>query len=199
MKRYPGILIALVLIAGCFRGLPSDKPPIHIIRDMFNQPRYNPQAESRFFPDSAAMREPEPGTVAWHGADDDSVYFHGVDSKGNLVKQSPVPVTLKLLKRGQQRFNIYCSPCHSRLGDGKGIVVSRGFLPPPSFHTDRIRNFPDGQIFDTITNGVRNMRSYGSQVKVADRWAIVSYIRALQLSQNAPLEDVPQEMRGNLK
>jgi hypothetical protein len=199
MKSKYAVAVTFMLLLGCFRGTPSDKPPIHVIRDMLNQPRYNPQAESNFFPDSSAMREPVPGTVARGYFWSDSLYFYGMDSEGNYVKQSPVPVTLELLKRGQQRYDIYCSPCHSRLGDGKGMVVQRGFIPPPTFHSERIRNFPDGEIFDVISNGVRNMPSYGEQIQTQDRWAIVSYVRALQLSRNAHLEDIPELMRGNLK
>jgi mono/diheme cytochrome c family protein len=199
MKSRLAVVLATALFLGCFRGTPSDKPPIHIIRDMLNEPRYNPQAESRFFPDSAAMREPVPGTVARGYLWSDSIYYYGLDSKGNYVRQSPIPVTMELLERGRQRFDIYCSPCHGRLGDGQGMVVQRGFIPPPTFHSDRIRGFPDGEIFDVISNGVRNMPSYGDQVQVRDRWAIVSYVRALQLSQNAPLEDVPEQLRGTLK
>ncbi len=199
MKRGLIIGIGLILFLGCVKGVPSDKPPIHIIRDMYNQPRYDPQSESKFFADSASMRQPVPGTVDRGDAKEDSAYYFGQDSQGNYIQISPAHITLDFLKRGQERFNIYCSPCHSRLGDGKGIVVQRGYLPPPSFHTDRIRNFPDGEFFDVISNGVRNMPSYGAQIKVADRWAIVGYVRALQLSQNAHLEDIPAELRGSIK
>jgi hypothetical protein len=199
MKRAILMLTGLTLMLGCVRGVPSDKPPIHIIRDMMNQPRYNPQSESRFFADSSTMREPNPGTIEHGGIRSDSIYFFGKDSTGIFVQNSPVEITYQLLSRGQERFNIYCSPCHSRLGDGKGIVVQRGFAPPPSFHSDPFRQIPDGLIFYVISDGLGAMPAYGAQVRVADRWAIVSYIRALQLSQNAPLEDIPEPLRGNLK
>ena len=199
MKRALLIAICSAALLSCVRGVPSDKPPVHVIQDMHKQPRYNPQSESNFFADGATMRAPVPGTVPQGWLRADSVYYFGKDSQGNLVAVSPVPATPKLLSRGKERFNIYCSPCHSRLGDGQGIVVKHGLNPPPSFHSDRIRQFPDGEFFDIITNGVRTMPSYGDQVRVQDRWAIISYIRALQLSQNAHLEDVPPEMRGNLK
>jgi hypothetical protein len=199
MKRVLLYGMGLLMFLNCVRGVPSDKPPIQIIRDMNDQPRYDPQSESRFFADSASMRQPVPGTVSRGNLKEDSAYYFGRDSQGNYIQVSPAHITLVLLKRGQERFNIYCSPCHSRLGDGKGIVVQRGYLPPPSFHADRIRQFPDGEFFDVISNGVRNMPSYGAQIKVADRWAIVSYIRALQLSQNALLKDIPAEMRGSIK
>jgi hypothetical protein len=186
-------------ILNCSRGLPSDKRPIHIIRDMSNQPRYNPQGESDFFEDGSTMRTPVPGTVAQGFLEADSAYFRGLDRQGNFIKMAPVHVTLQLLQRGRERFNIFCSPCHGRLGDGNGIIVQRGYIPPPSFHTNRVRNFPDGQIFDAISNGVRNMPSYNAQIPIADRWAIVSYLRALQRSQNATIEDVPEELRDKIK
>jgi mono/diheme cytochrome c family protein len=193
------VTIFIISLSGCFRGLPSDKPPIHIINDMADQPKYKPESVGAFFPDSSAMRQPVPGTIARGELRADSAYYLGANGNGDYIAESPVPVTLKLLQRGQERFNIYCSPCHSRLGDGKGIVVTRGYLPPPSFHTDRVRQFPDGQIFDAISNGVRNMPSYGNQVRVVDRWAIVAYVRALQRSQNASIIDIPDEMKGKIK
>jgi mono/diheme cytochrome c family protein len=103
------------------------------------------------------------------------------------------------LKRGQERYNIYCSPCHSRVGDGRGIMINKGYLPPPSFHIDRIREMPDGQVYDVITNGVRNMPSYRHQVNPGDRWAIVTYVRALQKSRNATISDIPEEKLEELK
>jgi mono/diheme cytochrome c family protein len=184
--------------AGCFRGMPSEKRPIDLVHDMEKQPRYNPQSEGEFFGDDATMRQPVPGTVAQGYLNADSAYYWGRDA-GQFIKLAPVHITPQLLARGQERFNIYCSPCHGRVGDGQGIVVKKGYVPPPSFHTDRIRQFPDGQIFDVITHGVRNMPSYASQVPVADRWAIICYIRALQLSQNATLDDVPVELRSNIR
>ena len=100
-----------------------------------------------------------------------------------------------LLKRGQERYNIYCAPCHDQTGSGKGIVVKKGFLPPPSMHLDRLRESPDGHFCDVISNGIRNMPSYKHQIPISDRWAIVAYVRALQRSQNAKTEDVPEELR----
>ena len=145
------------------------------------------------------MRTPVAGTVARGELRADVEYYTGKDEKGNLVKKSPVPLTMALLKRGQERYNIYCVPCHGGTGAGNGIVVKRGYLPPPSYHTDLLRGQPDGHFFDVMTNGIRNMASYKSQVPVADRWAIVAYIRALQKSQSAGLEDIPVEIRKDLK
>jgi mono/diheme cytochrome c family protein len=201
-RRLSGFALAtllLVLTAGCFRGTPSDKPPIHVIGDMDSQPKYKAQEENRFFADKAAMREPVPGTVPFGGLRADSAYYFGIDGKGGFVAENQAEVTPQLLERGRERFNIYCSPCHSRVGDGRGIIVNRGYTPPPSFHTDRARNFPDGQIFEIIAHGVRTMPAYGDQIKAADRWAIIAYMRALQRSQNATLDDIPPEMRDRIR
>jgi mono/diheme cytochrome c family protein len=199
MRRFSLIILMLAAVAGCTRERPSEKPPIHVNLNMDFQERYNPQAKSKFFADSSAMRPLVPGTVARGWLRENVEYYTGKDEKGQPIKKNPVPIDLPLLKRGQQRFNIYCSPCHSRLGDGKGIMVERGYLPPPSFHQALVRNYPDGHIFDVITNGIRNMPSYGAQVPVADRWAIIAYIRALERSQNATLNDVPVELRNKLR
>jgi hypothetical protein len=166
---------------------------------MDHQEKYLPYAASPISPDGAAMRTPPEGTVARGMLFENGVYYTGVDSLGDTVKTMPVEITMPLLHRGQERFNIYCSPCHGRVGDGKGIVVTRGLLPPPTFHSDRIRQMPDGGIFGVITNGVRNMPPYKYQIPVDDRWAIISYLRALQRSHNATLDDVPIEQRSQLQ
>jgi mono/diheme cytochrome c family protein len=185
--------------SGCFRERPSEKPPIHLVPDMDNQPKYKAQEENKFFDDGSAMRQPVPGTVARGQLREDAVYFTGLDENGDTVSTSPVKTEMQLLTRGQERFNLYCSPCHGRAGDGQGIMLSRGYVPPPTFHSDRMRDLPDGYIFDVISNGVRNMPSYRQQIPVEDRWAIIAYFRALQRSQHATIEDIPQEQRPNLK
>jgi mono/diheme cytochrome c family protein len=188
-----------MLAAGCFRGLPSDDPPIHVISDMDKQPRYNPQAEGAFFADGSAMRPPVPGTVARGQLHEDQAYYFGRDVSGEFLKIAPVHVTAQILQRGRERYDIYCSPCHSRVGDGHGIMVDRGYTPPPTFHSERVREIADGYIFDVITNGVRTMPSYADQINADDRWAIITYIRALQRSQNAGLQDVPEELRESIR
>ena len=130
--------------------------------------------------------------------DDDAAFYTGKGPDGKFVNTFPFPVTKEVLERGQQRFNIYCSPCHDRLGMGDGKIVRRGFRHPPSYHIDRLRQVPNGYIFDVITNGFGAMPDYAAQVQPRDRWAIVAYIRALQLSQNAPLSDVPDNARPQL-
>ena len=197
----PGLMLVSFAISGCYQGEPSSKPPIRIDRGMGVQPKYLPQSRSAFFKNGATMREPVPGTVAQGEFHKDVAYYTGKDEKGNYVKTFPdtVVVDMALLKRGQERFNIYCSPCHSRLADGRGIVVSRGMVPPPSFHDKRFLDMPGGQFFETMTNGLRNMPSYRFQVPVHDRWAIIAYIRALQRSENATIKDVPEAMRDKVK
>lgn len=190
---------ALFAVSGCRQGKISKKPPIHINPNMDSTPRYNPQSYSPFFQDHTTMRPLVEGTVARGWLREDVAYFQGKDKRGNWVKNSPVPATMESLERGRERYDIYCAACHSRVGDGKGMVVKKGFMPPPDFHTDKIRNYPDGQIYDVITNGIRNMPSYAMQVPVDDRWHIINYVRALQRSQFARLDDVPEEKQDALK
>lgn len=201
---FPIMLVALILalaiqISGCGRGRPSENPPIHLNLNMDNQEKYRAQAESRFFADGATMRTPVPGTVARGCLDEDPAFFTGKDGAGKYVSKIPLEMTMQLLQRGQERFNIYCSPCHSRVGDGRGIMVTRGYVPPPSFHVDYLRDTLNGYFFDVIRNGVRNMPSYGHQIRPDDRWAIIAYLRALQRSRNASAEDVPAEMREKIR
>ncbi len=191
--------IILLLVSGCGRNRPSDRTPIHPNPNMDNQEKYRPQSSSEFFDDGAAMRVPVAGTVPRGYLRNDNVFYHGLDADSQFVKVAPVEITAPLLARGQERYDIYCTPCHSRVGDGKGIVVNRGYPPPPTFHDPRLRELPDGQIFDVITNGIRNMPSYRHQITPEDRWAIVVYLRALQKSQNARLEDIPAEQRGHIR
>jgi hypothetical protein len=189
----------IIILGGCYRGQPSEKPPIHLNPNMFDQPKYKAQSSSQFFADSSAMRLPVEGTVARGDLREDDAYYRGKNRDGSLLKKIPVPLTMDLLNRGQQRFNIYCSPCHDRTGSGQGIVVKKGFLPPPTFHQPRLREVEDGHIFDVISNGIRNMPTYRHQIPVADRWAIVAYVRALQRSQNAQLTGIPEEIRDKIK
>lgn len=194
-------IVAILLVAsfGCTRGRPTENTPIHLNPNMDRQQKYLPQSESKFFVDGMTMRKPVAGTVARGELHEDNAYWRGRDDIDSVIAKIPIPVTMQLIERGQQRFNIYCSPCHGRTGDGRGIVVQRGLLPPPSFHDERLRKVGDGHIFDVISNGIRNMPSYRAQIPVDDRWAIVSYFRALQRSQNASINDVPAEMRGAIK
>ena len=164
-------------------------------QDMHDQPKYKPLAASTFFADGKAARPQVPETVARGQLKMDRHFYTGRTGK-ELAATFPFPVTKEILARGQERFNIYCTPCHGLLGDGAGMVVERGFRRPPSFHIDRLREAPPGHFFDAITNGFGAMASYGSRIPPRDRWAIAAYIRALQLSQHAPLSDVPAEERS---
>lgn len=193
------VLVTLLVVSGCTRKQPSKEPPIHLNPNMDNQGKVKPQSVSRFFEDGAGMRSSIDGTVARGQLRDDDAFYRGVDAQGKHIKTLPVVITPQLLQRGRERYDIYCSPCHSRLGDGRGIMIKRGYVPPPSFHIDRVRDFDDGYIFNVISNGVRNMPAYAHQVPVSDRWAIIAYIRALQRSQNAAVEDVPEELRDKIR
>ena len=192
----PALLLGTALL-GC-RGQISRDPPLWIKHGMEFQPRYNAFEENHFFSDGRNMRMPPEGTVAQGLLKEDDAYWRGGDSM-NPVAKNPVPLTPALLERGQERFNIYCSPCHGRTGLGNGMVIQRGFMPPPNFHDDRIVQMPDGQVFRTISYGIRMMPSYGKQIPEADRWAIVAYIRALQRSQRATMADVPDSEKANLR
>jgi mono/diheme cytochrome c family protein len=172
------VLAAIVLISACSI-------------DMHVQPRQNPLSRSDFFADQRSERPPVEGTVARGDLRADTYFYTGkIGNKPGDVM--PFPVTKEVLERGRERFNIFCAPCHSRLGDGNGMVPSRGFAhKPPSFHIARLEKAPVGYFYDVITNGFGIMPDYAAQVPPQDRWNIVAYVRALQLSQNATMADVP--------
>jgi hypothetical protein len=166
--------------------------------DMQDTPRANTFRPSRFFDDHLSARQLVAGTVPATGLAEDELRYNGrVD--GRLVTVFPFPVTREVLERGQERFNIFCSPCHGRLGDGDGMVVQRGLRRPPSYHIDRLRKAPVGHFYDVITHGFGSMYDYADRVPPRDRWCIVAYIRALQLSQDATLADVPARERSELE
>ena len=191
VKFVAGLALAVALTTGC-RGGTSKESPVAILRNMYQQPRYNPQAMSTFFADGRTMRTPVEGTLA-REVETNPMVAEGrtVDGTG-FVETIPAAVvqragdTRTLVNRGQDRYGIYCVPCHDGLGTGKGMVITRaanqGFQPP-TFHQERIRSMPDGQLFQTISYGFNTMPAYGPQLPVDDRWAIVAYVRALQLSQ----------------
>jgi hypothetical protein len=164
---------------------------------MNDEPRYKPLAASEFFQDGQSARPQVVGTVARGHLRLDQPFYAG-KSGGVLVNSFPIPLNTELLARGRERFDIFCSPCHGRLGNADGVVVERGFRSPPSYHIDRLRNAPVGHFVDVMTNGFGAMSSYASRVPPADRWAIAAYIRALQLSQHATLSDAPADARQKL-
>lgn len=173
-----GLTAALVLLSACRQ-------------DMQDQPKFIPLRPSGFFADQRSARPISDGTVARGQLNDDPLYYTGKNPDGTYVTEFPFPVTRDVLARGQERFNIYCSPCHDRLGNGLGMIVRRGFRHPPSYHIDRLRTAADGYFYDVITNGFGAMPDYAMQIEPADRWAIVAYIRALQRSQHTTVKDVP--------
>ncbi len=165
---------------------------------MQDQPKYVPLRESDFFGDSRSARPLVADTVARGELRDDDHLYTGMVG-GKPAETFPFPVTRQVLERGRQRYDIYCSPCHDNAGYGNGMVVQRGFRRPPSYHIDRLRNAPPGYFYDVISNGLGAMYSYASRIRPEDRWAIIAYIRALQLSQNARVEDVPEAQRDQLQ
>jgi mono/diheme cytochrome c family protein len=167
-------------------------------QDMHDQPKYIPLRESTFFSDLRSARPLVEGTVARGQLHDDGLLYTGKDN-GADATIFPFPVDARVMARGRDRFNVYCSPCHGRTGQGDGMVVQRGYRVPPTFHQDRLRNAPAGHFFDVITNGFGAMPDYAAQIKAADRWAIIAYVRALQLSAHATLADVPSSERDRIR
>lgn len=166
--------------------------------NMRAQPRYEPLDQSSFFANGQSARPIPPDTVARGQLQTDQARYTGLVN-GTPVAALPVPLTRQLLQRGEERFDIYCAPCHGRAGDGQGMIVQRGFPAPPSFHTDRLRAAPIGHFYDVITNGYGVMYSYADRVSPDDRWAIAAYIRALQLSQHADINDLTPAERSKLE
>ncbi len=166
-------------------------------QDMHNQPKAIPLRESMFFSNGSSARPLVDDTVARGTLQDDTAFFTGKNN-GAEVDTLPFPLTQDVLDRGEQRYNIYCSPCHDVTGSGRGMIVRRGYKQPPSYHTDRLREIPIGHFYDVMTNGFGAMPDYRAQVAPRDRWAIAAYIRALQLSQHASASDLSQEERQKL-
>ena len=171
-----GAMAAMLVLAGCRQ-------------DMHDQPKFFPQRGTSFYADGRSVRPQVENTVARGQLHEDTYFYTGLNNgvEGNTY---PFPVTMDVLQRGQERYNVYCTPCHSRVGNGEGMIVQRGYRPAGDFHTDRLRNAPLGHFFAVMTNGYGAMPDYAAQVTPSDRWAIVAYIRALQLSQNATAADL---------
>jgi len=164
---------------------------------MHDAPSYDPLQEAPFFANGAASRMLVANTVARGQLREDELFYTG-KVNGQPSTEFPMAVTPEVMARGQERFNVFCSPCHGRTGMGNGMIVQRGFRQPPSYHDERLRNAPVGYFFDVMTNGFGAMQDYAAQVPPADRWAIAAYIRALQLSQGATVADVPADRRSDL-
>jgi mono/diheme cytochrome c family protein len=178
------VAVASLALAGCRQ-------------DMHDAPRYEPLEASTFFANGQSERQPVVNTVARGQLREDRHLDEGIVD-GKPAETFPMPITDEVMRRGQERFNVFCSPCHGRTGEGNGMIVQRGFRKPPSYHEDRLRNAPVGYFFDVMSHGFGAMQDYAAQVPVADRWAIAAYIRALQLSQRATVDDVPVDRRAEL-
>jgi len=201
------VCVAVTVAVAGRRGSLSRRPPIELFPDMNRQPKLRPQSPDDFFADGRTSRQPIAGTIAH----DENVSFtdsHYADlpkntgripGTTNFIEAMPGTVTAELLNRGEQRFNINCSPCHGRQGDGSGVVKKLGLATVANLHDPRIVEFKDGEIFNVITYGRNTMGPYGANVTVEDRWAIVAYVRALQLSKLGLVDDVPESMRASLK
>jgi len=185
MKSKSSLLLAaaLLVLSGCGYTLRQD---------MANQPRQNPLSPSDFFQDGRSERPAIDNTVARGSVANDAL---AVPKESNAF---PLPITRELLERGLDRYGIFCSPCHGLQGDGQGMVTLRGMKHPPSYHQDRLRNEPNGYIYDVIANGFGAMNGYAAQLTPKDRWAIVAYVRVLQVSRNARVADLPAELREKL-
>lgn len=199
--------VALTISIAGFRGMRSTQPPIIVFPDMDFQAKYKPQAASKFFADGRADRPTPAGTVPrgrGTAADPDflradDAHYAGKAADGSFVKGFPIEVTETMIRRGQNRYEIYCAPCHGTNGDGQGITKAYGMVATPTYHDDRLRQMAEGELFNTITHGKNTMMPYGDKLSPDERWAVVAYMRALQRAHNAKLDDVPLEKRGELK
>jgi mono/diheme cytochrome c family protein len=191
-KRRARGLVAMLAVAGFALGAFGCR------QDMHDQPKLKPYRSSEFFANGSGLREIPAHTVARGTLRPDTLFYTGKLPDGTITTDLPMPMTRALLLRGQERFNIFCSPCHGALGDGRGMVVQRGYKQPTSYHDERLRQAPVGYFFDVMTNGFGVMPSYSPQIPVADRWAIAAYIRALQLSQRVDAATLSPADRARL-
>jgi len=193
LARICALLLISIMMMSC-RGQKSEKPPVHPQQNMDFQDRFNAQEANPFFADGRSMRTPVEGTVARGKLRANTVLYEGVNENGDYINEIPFDLTQSFLFRGKDKFEVYCQVCHGGTGDGQGIIMTGGYgyVPAPSFHRESSYNMADGEIYSAIANGIRNMPSYASQIKVEDRWAIVAYVRALQRSQNVPESEMQQ-------
>ncbi len=196
-NRYVRFILLTVLVLASCRGGKSEDAPIHLIGDMDWQQRYQPQGVSHIFKDGRANRPEVNGTLPQGQLHEDEAFFYGKEN-GNFIAKVPVSLTKRFMEQGKEKFNIFCAPCHDQVGTGHGLVVQRGFPAAADLTGDRVRSMPDGEIFEVISNGIRTMPSHKAQIQPADRWKIISWIRVLERSQRASLQDVPTEMRDRI-
>ena len=202
------LLVVLTISIAGFRGRRSTRPPIEVFPDMDRQAKYKPQAGSKFFADGRADRPLPAGAVPrgrtvepdadFLRADD--FLYRGKTAQGAFARGFPPVLTLgeKFMARGKERYTIYCAPCHGALGDGQGITRSYGMVTTASYHDDRIRQMPEGEIFNTITNGKNTMSPYGDKLNPEDLWAVIAYVRALERARQGTVSDVPADHKGDL-
>lgn len=178
------LMVAVLVLpsTACLRGCTSSRPPIHVNPNMDHQPKYISQGSSAFFYDGGAMRPPVPGTVARGEPIDATSFSTGRDSAGQFI-DNPLPVSDEVLHRGRERYDIFCRPCHGETGDGQSVIRERTGIPSANLLDERIRQYPDGQIYSVITEGMGLMADYASQIRPEDRWRIIHYIRSLQNEQ----------------
>jgi len=193
-------VVAVLAVAG-FRGTKTTRRPIEIFSDMDHMPKLRPQTTTKFagFADGQSSRVAVTGTIARGSAFEDSPLNTGKKADCSFVEGNPMKITAELVKRGQDRYTIYCQPCHSAAGDGKGITTKFGMANVANFHDERLIKLTDGEIFNTITHGKNLMGPYADKLDVSDRWAVISYVRALQLSRLAKKEEIPDAIRATLK
>ena len=201
------VALSLIPVGLMYKSRHSGKTGtrLQVVHDMDTQSYYKGQTANKFFPDGMGMRHHPEGAVARGLLHEDDAYFRGIARDTIFTADFPLPVTAPLVDRGQERFNIYCAPCHGNSGNGQGVVHQRAtalaegtWTPPTDLTSQTVIDRPVGHIYNTITNGIRNMPAYGPQIDPKDRWAIVAYVRALQLSRNAAFADVPEGQRGAL-
>ncbi len=194
MSAFPSrlMLLGLALVLSSCRGETSKKPPVHPNLNMDYAVSFKPQESNSFYEDGRSMRLPVEGTVARGQTRLDTEYYEGKTATDAYVAKIPVEVTREMVLRGQDRYEVFCTPCHGGTGAGDGLIISRGYVPPQTYHQDRLRDVEDGYIYDVIANGIRNMPAYRRQIPTEDRWAIVAYVRALQRSQYANRTEVSQ-------
>jgi mono/diheme cytochrome c family protein len=197
--------LAPLLLMARARLVRSNLPRVQIDYGMGRQPKFKAQTANPLFADNRAMRPPVTGAVARGELRADDAFYRG-KADGEWVVRFPVPVTPQLMRRGQERYDIYCTTCHGMVGYGDGMIAKRAdqlqegtWVAPSSYHTELVRSRPVGHLFNSITHGIRNMPAYGPQIPFEDRWAIVAYVRALQRSQDARIDDVQPDMRPTLK
>jgi len=202
--RYAYLVLAFVVVATVsilgFRGSTSTKPPLEVFPDMDRQAKYKTQAASAFFADGRADRPIPPGVVARGDLRDDAHLYTGKAADGSFASGFPSSLSIdaRFLELGRARYNVSCLPCHGAVGDGNGITKSYGMGATPTYHDDRLRNMPEGEIYNTIVHGKGNMLSYADKLNAEERWAVIAYVRALQRAQTGTLNDVPASHKSEL-